>query len=79
MAYSAINQQINVWDGKLILKIGFIKVFEINTNSNIVVIFGNKNNISQLLWILNHRYKTNTELLQNLIFHMQTPTLMQSP
>ena len=54
MTSSAINQHINVWERKVILRAGLIQISKVNTKSNLVILLGNKNEISQPLKILNH-------------------------
>ena len=55
MPCSAINQHINVWKGKIILRIDLVKIPKIDTNPNLVVLLKNGNKISQPLRILDHR------------------------
>ena len=54
MSCSALNQHINVWEGKIILRVGFVQITTVYTNSNLAILFGNRDDISQLLRILNH-------------------------
>ena len=54
MPYSAINQHINVWEEKIILRAGLIQISKVNINLNLAVLFGNRDDISQPLRILNH-------------------------
>ena len=55
MPCNAINQHIDVWKGKIIFRTGLVKIPEIDTNPNLVVLFRNENNISQPLRILDNR------------------------
>ena len=54
MVSGAIDQQINMWERKVIFRVDFIKVSKVNTNSNVAILFGNRDDVSQPLWILNY-------------------------
>ena len=54
MSCSAVNQHINVWEVKIILRASFVQITKVYSNSNLAILFGNRDDISQPLRILNH-------------------------
>ena len=43
-----------MWEGKIILRTDLVEILEINTNSHLVVFFGNRDDIGQSLGVLDH-------------------------
>ena len=56
MLSTIINQNVNVWQRKIIFWAGFVEIFVIDTYSDFPIFLGNRNNIGQLNQVLCHFY-----------------------
>ena len=54
MTYRTINQHVDVCEREIILRISLVEISKINTYSHFAVLFGNMDNISQLLEVLDN-------------------------
>ena len=54
MTYCIVNYHVDVWERKIILRTSLVEISEINTNSHLAILFGNKDDIGQPLRVLDH-------------------------
>ena len=67
-----------MWERKIVLRAGLVEILEINIDSQLAILFGNRDDIGQPLRVLDHWQKSDTELFLDLLFHLQAPMIVQS-
>ena len=67
-----VNQNMDIRQREIFLRISLVEVFIINTNPYFAVLFGDRNNIGQPGWILRYLYQTRLYLLRDIFLNLQT-------
>ena len=79
MCGTVVNQNMDIRQREIFLRISLVEVFIINTNPDFAVLFGDRNNIGQPGWILRYFHQSRLYLLGDFFLNLQTQFRLEFP
>ena len=76
---TVVNQNMDIWQRKIILWTSLVEISVINTNPDFSVFLGDQDDIGQLGWVLRYFYQSRLYLLGDFFLNLQTQFRLEFP